>query len=111
MVGIGKYKGNYQLPDGTTETGQPTTSSVSKQLQQAIAILTAIRADENIRDDAVDSFLAQTIEGLTKIAEGESVAEMLSNQSSITRQYMYRDDGRSGGSKEVPNPLVYRARG
>lgn len=107
-IGIGNYRGGYQLPKGTTTSEQPTSPSVPEQLQQAIAILTAIRADENIREDAVDDFLAMTIEGLTKIAEGESVAGMMPKQEAVSRQYTYRDDGRSGGSKEVPNPIVYR---
>ena len=108
-VPTGIYQGGYKMPAGMQgEQQQPTAPTVPEQLVQVITVLARIRADENVRDEAVDEFLAMTIEGLTKIAEGESVVNMLPNQEP-QRIQAYRHDGQSGGSTEVPNPLVYRA--
>lgn len=108
---IGNYQGGYKMPAGMQGgEQQPPAPTVTEQLVQVITVLASIRADEVVRDPAVDEFLAMTIEGLTKIAEGESVANMLPQESTVPSGQssgyqpvssmvsgMYRKAGRVGG--------------
>lgn len=103
----GKYRGGYHFPEDDKATALTTTTSVDKILQ-AIALLTSIRTDEVRREDGIDEFLSFTIEGLTKIAENESVAGMLPQEDNTARQQgtmhlmsavpgLYKRSGRVGG--------------
>ena len=100
--------GAYSLgsPPPSKKGDMKVVVSTTEKFNQAIALLTSIRTDEIIRDTDEDGTLMYIIEILTKMAEGESVMDMLPQQGGTSFQDTASFTGM--GSPEVPNPIIQR---
>ncbi len=92
-------QGKFTMPPMPTQqavAGEEVASSADK-LRQAVKLVVEVRADEKVRDAEVDTGLAFAAELLIKIAEGESVEDMLPQEAPMG-QKIYRSTREMPGS-------------
>ncbi len=96
----GVYRqGKFTMPPMPTQqvgAREEVVPSADK-LRQAVKLVVEVRADEKVRDTEVDTALAFAAELLIKIAEGESVEDMLPQEAPMG-QKIYRSTRGMPGS-------------
>lgn len=92
-------EGKFRMPPMPVNAAAEAEVDIpsAEKLVQAIKLIVSVRTDSKIRDTVIDDALSFVVELLTKVAEGESVEDMLP-QEAPSDQKIYHSTRAMGGS-------------